>query len=57
MLAFEISGLILLVSMIGAIVLTHRQRAGVRKQVIGDQLKRTKANSLHVVDVKSGEGA
>jgi NADH-quinone oxidoreductase subunit J len=57
MLAFEVSGLILLVAMIGAIILTHRQRAGVRKQVISDQLKRTKANSLHVTNVKSGEGA
>ena len=56
MLAFELSGLVLLVAMIGAIILTHRQRAGVRKQVIAEQLKRTKANSLFVVDAKSGEG-
>ncbi len=57
MLAFELAGLILLVAMIGAIVLTHRQRLGVRKQVIADQIKRTKANSLHIIaDVKSGEG-
>lgn len=57
MLAFELSGLVLLVSMIGAIILTHRQRPGVRKQVVADQIKRTKANSLHIVtDVKSGEG-
>lgn len=57
MLAFELSGLILLVAMIGAIILTHRQRIGVRKQVIAEQLKRTKENSLHVANVKSGEGA
>lgn len=56
-LAFEISGLILLVAMVGAIILTHRQRAGVRKQIIAEQLKRTKANSLVIADVKTGEGA
>lgn len=56
-LMFELSGLVLLVAMIGAIILTHRQRLGVRKQVISEQLKRTKANSLHIVNVKSGEGA
>ncbi len=57
MLPFILSGLILLVAMIGAIILTHRQRAGVRKQSINAQLKRTKANSLHIIDVKPGQGA
>jgi NADH-quinone oxidoreductase subunit J len=57
-LAFQLSGLVLLVAMVGAIILTHRQRLGVRKQVIAEQLKRTKANSMRVLtDVKSGEGA
>lgn len=56
-LAFELSGLILLVAMIGAIILTHRQRAGVRKQQIAAQLKRTKASGVTMLNVKSGEGA
>src|SRR5262249_53752551 len=38
--AFQLAGLILLVAMIGAIVLTHRQRTGVRKQSIAAQLDR-----------------
>ena len=57
MLPFILSGVILLVAMIGAIILTHRQRVGVRKQNINAQLQRTKANSLHVVNVKPGQGA
>ena len=54
---FILSGLILLVAMIGAIILTHRQRAGVRKQSIEAQLKRNKANSLVMINVKPGQGA
>lgn len=57
MLAFEVSGIILLVAMIGAIILTHRQRSGVKRQVIADQLKRNKANSMEIADVKPGQGA
>jgi len=45
------------VAMIGAIILTHRQRAGVRKQSINAQLQRNKRNSLHIIDVKPGQGA
>ena len=56
-LVFILSGLILLVAMIGAIILTHRQRAGVRRQVISEQLKRSKADTLVMVDVKPGQGA
>ncbi len=37
---FEAAGLVLLVAMIGAIVLTHRERSGVRPQNISDQVKR-----------------
>ena len=54
--AFQIAGLILLVGMIGAIVLTLRQREGVRKQVISKQLARTRADGVELVQVKSGEG-
>ena len=48
--------MILLVAMIGAIVLTHRQRAGVKRQVISEQMARTRADAVSLVNVKSGEG-
>ena len=54
---FEISGLILLVAMIGAIVLTLRQRPGVRRQSISRQNARTPAMAVRVIDVKPGQGA
>jgi len=54
--AFEGSGLILLVAMIGAIVLTHRQRSGVRRQVIAKQIARTRAETIEVVKVPTGHG-
>ena len=53
---FQAAGLVLLVAMIGAIVLTHRTRSGVRKQRIGDQLARTREESVEVKQVTSGEG-
>jgi len=54
---FQLSGIILLVAMIGAIVLTHRQREGVRKQRIYAQNTRKKEDSIEIVKVKSGQGA
>ena len=54
---FQIAGLVLLVAMIGAIVLTLRSRPGVRRQVIADQNARTAAMAVEMVDVKPGEGA
>lgn len=54
--AFQIAGLILLIAMIGAIVLTKRERAGVRKQNIARQLARTKELGIEIISVKSGEG-
>lgn len=54
---FELSGLILLVAMIGAIVLTHRVRPGVRRQRIASQIDRSRGRSVILVKVKSGEGA
>jgi NADH-quinone oxidoreductase subunit J len=54
--AFQGAGLILLVAMIGAIVLTLRHRAGVRRQSIAAQLARTRAQSVEVVKVPIGEG-
>ena len=53
---FEASGLILLVAMIGAIVLTHRTREGVRKQRIGAQIARRREATVELRKVKSGEG-
>lgn len=57
LLAFQASGLILLVAMIGAIVLTHRRRPGVRRQVIAEQNARTVEQSLEVRKMPSGSGA
>jgi NADH-quinone oxidoreductase subunit J len=54
---FQIAGLILLVAMIGAIVLTLRTRTGVRKQSIRTQVRRYASDTLVVVDVKPGQGA
>jgi NADH-quinone oxidoreductase subunit J len=53
---FQASGLILLVAMIGAIVLTLREREGVRRQNVMQQNARTKAGSMVVVDVPAGQG-
>jgi NADH-quinone oxidoreductase subunit J len=54
---FQVAGLILLVAMIGAIVLTLRHRAGVKRQRIGDQIGRKRADVLSVQQVASGAGA
>lgn len=53
---FQISGLILLVAMIGAIVLTLRPRAGVRRQSVSQQLARRREEGVALVKVKPGEG-
>ena len=52
---FQLSGVILLVAMIGSIVLTLRDRPGVRRQVISNQLERD-ASSTELKDVVSGKG-
>tara|TARA_Y100001954_G_scaffold226912_1_gene269377 strand:+ start:799 stop:1380 length:582 start_codon:yes stop_codon:yes gene_type:complete len=49
---FQISGCILLVAMIGAIVLTLRKREGVRRQDISEQLKRNKKNSIEIIKIE-----
>jgi NADH-quinone oxidoreductase subunit J len=51
---FQGAGLILLVAMIGAIVLTHRARTGVRRQNISVQNARTPATAMEVIKVRSG---
>ena len=53
---FQSAGFILLVAMIGAIVLTHRKRPGVRKQKIADQLARKPEDTLEIHKVESGKG-
>jgi len=54
---FQIAGLVLLVAMIGAIVLTLRHRPGVRRQNVGKQNARVMSEAMTVVDVKPGQGA
>jgi NADH-quinone oxidoreductase subunit J len=53
---FQVAGAVLLVAMIGAIVLTLRSRPGVRRQKVGEQLYRTKADAISVVKVQSRGG-
>jgi NADH-quinone oxidoreductase subunit J len=53
---FQTAGLILLVAMIGAIVLTLRQREGVRRQSIAVQVSRRRADTIEVKDVPTGSG-
>jgi len=53
---FQAAGMVLLVAMIGAIVLTHRTRAGVRRQRIADQIARSAKASVEVRDVPTGKG-
>ena len=54
---FQAAGMILLVAMIGAIVLTLRHRPGVKRQNVGQQVQRTVATGMQVhKDVKVGEG-
>ena len=53
---FQISGMILLVAMIGAIVLTFRQRDGVKKQSYIKQISRERSEGVQVVDVPSNKG-
>ena len=53
---FQAAGLVLLVAMVGTIMLTHRTRTGVRKQVIAKQNARTKETSVEIRKVTSGGG-
>jgi NADH-quinone oxidoreductase subunit J len=53
---FEAAGMVLLVAMIGAIVLTLKHRTNIRRQNIGDQMARTPAQGMRIVSIKSGEG-
>jgi len=53
---FEAAGLVLLVAMVGAIVLTLRHKTKVRRQSITAQVARTRADAVEIVKVKSGQG-
>jgi NADH-quinone oxidoreductase subunit J len=53
---FQVAGLILLVAMIGAIVLTHRQREGTLRQNITAQQTRAVADTLEITNPRSGAG-
>jgi NADH-quinone oxidoreductase subunit J len=53
---FQISGMILLVAMIGAIVLTFRQREGVKRQDYIKQISRERSDGVKVLDVQSNKG-
>ena len=55
-LLFQLAGLILLVAMIGAIVLTLRHRTDVKHQNIVDQIMRDPAKQMELKDVKPGQG-
>jgi NADH-quinone oxidoreductase subunit J len=53
---FQAAGIVLLIAMIGAIVLTLHHRPYVRRQSVSRQVGRTPATGLEVVQIKSGEG-
>jgi len=53
---FQISGIILLVAMIGAITLTFSRRENVKRQSYFDQIQREKDSAVSLVDVESGKG-
>jgi NADH-quinone oxidoreductase subunit J len=55
-LLFQVSGLILLVAMIGAIALTLRHRSNVKRQDVLQQMWRDPAKTLELKDVKPGQG-
>ena len=55
-LIFQVSGLILLVAMIGAIVLTLRHRSDVKRQNVLQQMWRDPAKAMELKDVKPGQG-
>ncbi|WP_375696371.1 NADH-quinone oxidoreductase subunit J [Bartonella sp. AP331QHHD] len=53
---FQIAGMILLVAMIGAIVLTLRHKLGVKRQSIAEQVSRTVESAIEIKQVESGKG-
>ena len=53
---FQLSGMILLVAMVGAIVLTFRQRSGVKKQSYLSQISRERSDGVQMIDVENHKG-
>ena len=53
---FQISGIILLLSMIGAILLTYRKREGVKKQSYINQISREPSSSIEIKSVDFNKG-
>jgi NADH-quinone oxidoreductase subunit J len=53
---FQLAGLVLFVAMIGAVVLTLRHRAGVRKQDVARQVGRRRREAVEMKDVPTGQG-
>ena len=53
---FQLSGMILLVAMIGAIVLTFRKRSGVKRQSYFSQISRERSDGVELIDVPSNKG-
>jgi NADH-quinone oxidoreductase subunit J len=53
---FQLSGMILLVAMIGAIVLTFRQRSGVKRQSYFSQISRERSDGVELIEVPSNQG-
>jgi NADH-quinone oxidoreductase subunit J len=53
---FQAAGVVLLVAMIGAIVLTLRHKPNVKRQRISDQVARTKATAIEIRQVRPGQG-
>ena len=53
---FQLSGMILLVAMIGAIVLTFRQRSGVKRQSYFSQISRERSDSVELIEIPNNQG-
>ena len=53
---FQAAGVVLLVAMVGAIVLTLHHKPNVRRQNIADQIARTKSTAIEIVKVRPGQG-
>ena len=56
LLVFQLAGLVLLVAMVGAIVLTLRHRPGVKRQKVAEQVGRRRSEAVELKDVRPGQG-
>ena len=56
LLLFQLCGVILLVAMIGAIVLTYKKRTGIKKQSYISQISRERSDSISLVEVDRNKG-